>query len=304
MIWTVTFNPALDYAVYLPDFALGATNRAEREELTCGGKGINVSIVLRELGMETKALGFLAGLTGEVIRHMLEDKDVPHDFITLPSGMSRINVKLKFMGETEVNGRGPDIPAEAVAALMTRLDALPPGDVLVLAGSIPASLPNDLYERILARLSGKDILTVVDASGPLLLNVLEYRPFLIKPNHEELAAVCGVRLTPGDADAIRACALRLQEKGARNVLVSMAADGALLVTEDGQTLRQSSIRRPVVNSVGAGDSMVAGFLTGWLRTGNCAQALRLGTAAGAATTFSPGLASRQDIDSLLETLSY
>lgn len=302
MIWTVTFNPALDYAVYLDRFELGSTNRSVREELTCGGKGINVSVVLRELGVETRALGFLAGFTGEAIRTLLAERGVPSDFITLPDGVSRINVKLKHRGETEVNARGPDVPPAALESLLAKLDHIPAGDVLVLAGSIPATLPSNLYECILARMGRKDILTVVDASGPLLLHVLEYGPFLIKPNHEELAAVCGVSLTPGDVPAIRACARRLQDRGARNVLVSMAADGALLVTEDGQTLRQSSVRRPVVNSVGAGDSMVAAFLAGWLETGDYAAALRLGTAAGAATTFSAGLAQRSEIDAMLRDL--
>lgn len=302
MIYTVTFNPALDYAVYLDTFLPGAVNRAKQESLCCGGKGVNVSIVLHQLGVDTMALGFLAGFTGRIIRTWMEELGVPCDFIPLSAGMSRINVKLKYHGETEINGQGPDIPPDAIIALYEKLEGLGPEDTLVLAGSIPASLPADIYEQILARLAGRGIQCVVDATGKLLENVLEYRPFLIKPNHTELGELCGQVLSPGDTESIIDCARSLQARGARNVLVSMAGEGALLVTEDGQVLHQPAAKGILRNSVGAGDSMVAGFLAGWAGTRDYREALRLGTAAGGATAFSPDLADRAGIESVLQTL--
>ena len=302
MIYTVTFNPALDYAVYLDTLEMGALNRAGGETLRCGGKGINVSVVLRNLGMDTRALGFLAGFTGRVIALWLEQMSVQNDFIMLPAGMSRINIKLKTGVETEINGQGPDIPPQALDALFAKLDRISKGDTLVLAGSIPASLPADVYERILSRLSGRGIRCVVDASGPLLLNVLQYHPFLIKPNEAELSELCGVPLTPGDLTGVKSCAARLQERGARNVLASLGPNGALLLTEDGKFLHQEAAAGTVRNSVGAGDSMVAGFLTGLHLTGSYREALRMGAAAGAATAFSDRLATRREVEELLNTL--
>ena len=302
MIYTVTFNPALDYAVYLDTLEMGALNRAGGETLRCGGKGINVSVVLRNLGMDTRALGFLAGFTGHGIALWLEQMSVQNDFIMLPAGMSRINIKLKTGVETEINGQGPDIPPQALDALFAKLDRISKGDTLVLAGSIPASLPADVYERILSRLSGRGIRCVVDASGPLLLNVLQYRPFLIKPNEAELSELCGVPLTPGDLTGVKSCAARLQERGARNVLASLGPNGALLLTEDGKFLHQEAAAGTVRNSVGAGDSMVAGFLTGLHLTGSYREALRMGAAAGAATAFSDHLATRREVEELLNTL--
>ena len=302
MIYTVTFNPALDYAVYLDTLEMGALNRARGETLRCGGKGINVSVVLRNLGMDTRALGFLAGFTGHGIALWLEQMSVQNDFIMLPAGMSRINIKLKTGVETEINGQGPDIPPQALDALFAKLDRISKGDTLVLAGSIPASLPADVYERILSRLSGRGIRCVVDASGPLLLNVLQYRPFLIKPNEAELSELCGVPMTPGDLTGVKACAARLQERGARNVLASLGPNGALLLTEDGKFLHQEAAAGTVRNSVGAGDSMVAGFLTGLHLTGSYREALRMGAAAGAATAFSDHLATRREVEELLNTL--
>ena len=302
MIYTLTFNPALDYAVFVDDFALGETNRAVREDLTCGGKGINVSIVLRRLGADTTALGFLAGFTGRILQSWITEFGVPSDFITLPEGMSRINVKLKYRGETEINGAGPDITPQALDALWAKLEAIACGDTLVISGSIPRSLPADIYEQILRRLAGRGIRFVVDATGDLLANTLPYRPFLIKPNHEELGALCGETLSPDDPDAIVRCARTLQDKGARNVLVSMGGAGSLLVTEDAQVLYQEAAKGRLVNSVGAGDSMVAGFLAGLDRGDSYAEALRLGTAAGGATAFSDTLATAEKIQAILETL--
>ena len=302
MIYTLTFNPALDYVVFVDHFALGETNRSVREELTCGGKGINVSIVLHRLGAQTTALGFLAGFTGRILQSWITDFGVPSDFITLPEGMSRINIKLKYRGETEINGAGPNITPQAMDALWAKLEAIAPGDTLVISGSIPKSLPADIYERILRRLAGRDIRFVVDATGALLANTLPYRPFLIKPNHEELGALCGEALSPDCPDAIVRCARSLQEQGAQNVLVSMGGAGSLLVTEDGQVLRQGVAQGRLINSVGAGDSMVAGFLAGVDQGGSYADALRLGTAAGGATAFSDTLATAEKIQALLETL--
>lgn len=297
MIYTVTFNPALDYVVRMDELALGQVNRTVSEDVQLGGKGINVSWVLRELGHENVALGFVAGFTGKAIEDGLAAKGVATDFIHLPAGLTRINVKLKAGEETEINGKGPDISAEALAELYYKLDALGEGDVLVLAGSIPASMPSDVYESILARLEGKKVLCAVDATRDLLVNVLKYRPFVIKPNNHELGEIFGRTLTTDEE--IRECAAKLQEQGARNVLVSMAGDGAMLLDENGVCHRLAAHKGKVKNSVGAGDSMVAGFLAGYLDSGDYEQALRVGSAAGSATAFSDVLATRPEIEALL-----
>ena len=299
MVYTVTFNPAIDYVVHTGEMKLGMTNRSEREEMYFGGKGINVSIVLRELGVDSKALGFTAGFTGEAIEKGLADMGIDTDFVRLENGNSRINVKIKSEEETELNGQGPDIDDDAVAALFEKLEALRDGDTLVLAGSIPSSLPSDIYERILAKLAGRDIRTVVDATKDLLLNVLKYKPYLVKPNNHELEEMFGVTLkTIGE---IEEYARKLKDMGARNVLVSMAGDGALLLDQSGRTHVCGVCRGTVKNSVGAGDSMVAGFLAGSVG-GDYDYALKLGTAAGGATAFSDGLAERKLIFELLEQL--
>ena len=297
MIYTVTFNPALDYVVRMDALALGQVNRTVSEDVQLGGKGINVSWVLRELGHENVALGFVAGFTGKAIEDGLAAKGVATDFIHLPAGLTRINVKLKAGEETEINGKGPDISAEALEELFHKLDALGEGDVLVLAGSIPASMPSDVYESILARLEGKKVLCAVDATRDLLVNVLKYRPFVIKPNNHELGEIFGRTLTTDEE--IRECAAKLQEQGARNVLVSMAGDGAMLLDENGVCHRLAAHKGKVKNSVGAGDSMVAGFLAGYLDSGDYEQALRVGSAAGSATAFSDVLATRPEIEALL-----
>ncbi|WP_291243354.1 1-phosphofructokinase [Fournierella sp.] len=297
MIYTVTFNPALDYVVRMDALALGQVNRTASEDVQLGGKGINVSWVLRELGQENVALGFVAGFTGKAIEDGLAAKGVATDFIHLPAGLTRINVKLKAGEETEINGKGPDISAEALEELLCKLDALGEGDVLVLAGSIPASMPSDVYESILARLEGKKVLCAVDATRDLLVNVLKYKPFLIKPNNHELGEIFGRVLTTDEE--IRECAEKLQQQGARNVLVSMAGDGAMLLDENGGCHRLAAYKGKVKNSVGAGDSMVAGFLAGYLDTGDYAHALRVGSAAGSATAFSDVLATRPEIEALL-----
>lgn len=299
MVYTVTFNPAIDYVVHTGEMKLGKTNRSEREEIYFGGKGINVSIVLREIGIGSKALGFIAGFTGEAIEKGLVDMGIDTDFVRLNQGNSRINVKIKSMEETEINGQGPDIDSEAITALFQKLDNIADGDTLILAGSIPSSLPADIYQRILERLSGKKIKAVVDATNELLLNVLQYKPFLVKPNNHELGEMFGVELK-NDED-IEKYARKLQEMGAVNVLISMAGDGAMLIDEYGKLHRCGVCKGTVKNSVGAGDSMVAGFTAGSLQ-GDYEYALKLGTAAGGATAFLDGLATKEKIEELLKTL--
>lgn len=300
MIYTVTFNPALDYAVFLDGLKLGEINRATRESIFYGGKGINVSTILNMLGMETTALGFVAGFTGKAIEEGLAAEGMHTDFIRLPEGNSRINVKVKHGDETEINGQGPVITKEALDALFEKLSALNDDDILVLAGSIPNTLPEDIYEKILAALAGKETRIVVDATKDLLLNVLKYHPFLIKPNNHELGemfdTVCETK------EDIEYYARKLQEKGARNVLISMAGDGAILITEDGASIQMGTPKGKVINSVGAGDSMVAGFVAGYLKSGSYEEALKTGTAAGSATAFSEGLASREMFEEMLAQL--
>lgn len=301
MIYTVTFNPAIDYVVRLGNpLQPGAVNRAAGEDCVLGGKGINVSGVLAQLGVESVALGFIAGETGAWLERGLTAQGLHTDFIWLENGMTRINVKIKAGQETELNGAGPNIPESAMQALETKLDALQKDDVLILAGSIPACLPQSTYERLLARLQGRGVRAVVDATQDLLLKVLPYKPFLIKPNNHELSEIVGHELTTDDE--IVAAAAGLQAQGACNVLVSMAGDGALLLDENGAVHRIGCPKGKVVNSVGAGDSMVAGFVAGYLRTGNYRYALRLGTACGSATAFSVGLATKEKINELLETI--
>ena len=299
MIYTVTFNPAIDYVVHTSGMQLGMVNRTQKEELYIGGKGINVSFVLKELGIPSKALGFTAGFTGEAIERGVQEKGIEADFIQLPEGFSRINLKIHAAEETELNGQGPRITEEAFAQLLQKLDALTAGDTLVLAGSIPNTLPADVYEQILRRLSGKHLRIAVDASGELLRRVLPYKPFLIKPNHHELGELFGVTLTQTEEIAVYAG--KLQEMGAQNVLVSRAGEGAVLLDANGQLHVCGVCKGTVKNSVGAGDSMLAGFLAG-LESGDYAHALRLGTAAGGATAFSDGLAKREEVFRLLEEL--
>lgn len=300
MVYTVTFNPALDYVVRVEDFQPGETNRTASDEVQFGGKGINVSTVLRNLGVDNVALGFLAGFTGKGLEQGLREIGINTDFIWLERGLTRINVKIKAGQETEINGQGPDISAAALDQLFSKLDRLTEGDVLVLAGSIPRSLPDDIYQRILRRLDGRGVLTVVDATRDLLCAVLPYRPFLIKPNDRELGDIFGRTLaTDGE---IEDCARQLQARGARNVLVSMAGAGSLLVDETGAVHRLGVPKGTVRNSVGAGDSMVAGFLAGWLKEHDYAAAHRMGAAAGSATAFSDGLAEAGAVRALLAAL--
>ncbi len=296
MIYTVTFNPSLDYVVQVEHFQSDAVNRTSEEHVYPGGKGNNVAVIASNLGMKSRALGFKAGFTGAAMEQMLQEFGCDTDFIALEEGVTRINVKVKSEDEFEINGQGPRIPEEKIRQLYERLDALGSGDVLVLSGSIPNTLPDDMYERIMERLAGTDVRISVDATKDLLMNVLKYHPFLIKPNNHELGEMFGVTLKSDEE--IGEYARKLQKMGARNVLVSMAGDGAILVAEDGSVLKQLPPAGEVVNSVGAGDSMVAGFLAGYLKTGSYEEALKLGTAAGSATAFTSWLA---DADQIRET---
>ena len=298
MIYTVTFNPSLDYVIQVDKLVPGEINRTTHEAVYPGGKGNNVSVILSNLGHSSKALGFTAGFTGEALENMLKEFGCDTAFIRLPEGSTRINVKINAGEETEINGQGPVITEEAQSALFEQLDALKEEDILVLAGSIPNTLPSDIYERILEHLQGRGIHFVVDATKDLLLKVLKYHPFLIKPNNHELGEMFGVTLKT--RDEIVTYAKKLQEMGAENVLVSMAGDGAILLTEDGIIYKAKPPKGKVLNSVGAGDSMVAGFLTGYLNTGEYEKAFRLGVMTGSATAFQYWLATKEDIVALME----
>lgn len=296
MIYTVTFNPSLDYIVSVEDFKPGFTNRTSSELILPGGKGLNVSMVLGNLGITSTALGFVAGFTGEEIVRRIEDMGVRSDLIPVGGGISRINIKLKSIEGTEINGCGPQIGEENVKKLMDRLDSLERGDVLVLAGSIPGSMPDDMYRRVMQRLEGKDVTIIVDATRDLLVNVLEYHPFLVKPNHHELGEIFGVELKT--REEVVPYAKKLQSMGAVNVLVSMAGEGAVLAAADGKVHAAPAPEGRLVNGVGAGDSMVAGFIAGWLDRKDYRYAFAMGLAAGSASAFSELLATREEIEAV------
>lgn len=300
MIYTVTFNPAIDYVVELVSFNIGEINRTTREYMNLGGKGVNVSRVLTNLEVPNVALGFVAGFTGDALRNGLERMGVKTDFISLEEGNTRINVNIKGVEETDINARGPEIPNSAIEELFKKLDNLQSGDTLVLAGSIPTSLPNDMYERIMERLYGKGIRFVVDATRDLLVKSLKYEPFLIKPNNHELGEIFGLELTTDNE--IIYYARELKKQGAKNVLISMAGDGAILVDENDVAHKIGTPKGKVKNSVGAGDSMVAGFCAGYLEKGDYKYALRMGTAAGSASAFSESLATKQEVIDLLNKI--
>lgn len=298
MIYTLTFNPSLDYIVTVPEFTCGVVNRTSREVIFPGGKGINVSMVLGNLGFENTALGFLAGFTGEELKRLVEEKGIHAEFIPVEQGMTRINVKLRSNRETEINGQGPAIGKADIQKLYERLDALRDGDILVMAGSIPDVMPETMYMDIMEYLKEKNLRVVVDATKDLLVNVLRYKPFLIKPNNHEMGEIFRVTISE-KADVIK-YAEKLQEQGARNVLVSMAGDGAVLLAEDGTVYQAEAPKGRVVNSVGAGDSMVAGFLAGYLEHGTYEKAFRMGVCTGSASAFSEELATRDEVLELLE----
>lgn len=300
LIYTVTFNPSLDYIVGVKDFKPGATNRTSYEQMLAGGKGINVSYVLKNLGFESTAIGFLAGFVGEELKRRIVADGINADFLTLEDGISRINVKLKDIDGTEINGMGPDIAPDKVKELRAKINALNAGDILVLAGSIPQSMPDTIYMDIMADLQGRGVNIVVDATRDLLMNVLSYKPFLIKPNNHELGEIFGVELST--REEVVPYAKKLQEKGARNVLVSMAGEGAVLIDENGCVYMSEAPKGKVVNAVGAGDSMVAGFVAGYLEKKNYEYAFHKGLAAGSASAFSEQLATKAEVEALLSKI--
>ena len=301
MIYTVTFNPSLDYIVTVDDLKLGEVNRTASELMFPGGKGINVSIVLNNLGIDNTALGFIAGFTGQEIVRRLDTFGCRSDFIVVDDGLSRINVKIRSKEESEINGQGPFISEACLDRLFDQFDRLTDEDILVLAGSIPSSMPSDSYEKIMAYLKDKEIKIVVDATRALLVNVLKYRPFLIKPNNHELGEIFGKSIQ--EKDDVIVYGKKLQDMGARNVLVSMAGDGAVLIAENGDVFQCDAPKGELRNSVGAGDSMVAGFIAGYLKNGNLEEAFKTGVAAGSASAFSDNLATRTEIEALLNQLA-
>ena len=300
MIYTVTFNPSLDYIVTVDDFKLGLTNRTTSELTLPGGKGINVSIVLSNLGIENTALYFAAGFVGDEITRLVKESGILADAIPIEEGCSRINLKLKSIDGTEINGMGPVIAADKLAILMDKLDALKEGDTLCLAGSIPSSMPGTIYSDICSKLDGRGIRIVVDATKDLLLNVLQYHPFLIKPNNHELGEIFGVELKT--RESVVPYAKKLQEKGARNVLISMAGEGGVLVAEDGSVSMSEAPKGKLVNGVGAGDSMVAGFLYGYMTKEDYEYAFKMGLSAGSASAFSEYLATKDEVEAVYETI--
>lgn len=300
MIYTVTFNPSLDYIVNVDNLQLGAVNRTNREIMNPGGKGINVSVVLHNLGYKSTALGFRAGFTGREIARLMEEQEIQSEFIEVDAGISRINVKVRSNEESEINGMGPDIGETDIQKLYAQLDKLEDGDILVLAGSIPASMPETMYRDIMERLSGKKLQIVVDATKDLLMNVLKYHPFMIKPNNHELGEIYGVTLKT--RDDVVPYARKLQEEGARNVLISMAGEGAVLLTEDGDVYQTEAPKGKVKNSVGAGDSMVAGFVAGYVESHDYEKAFYMGVCTGSASAFSEGMATKEAVCELLNQI--
>ena len=300
MIYTVTFNPSLDYIVSIKDFELGKTNRTVAEQMLAGGKGINVSTVLKNLGINNVALGFVAGFTGREIERMAKESGIICNFITLEQGCSRINVKMKDFDGTEINGMGPVIGEDAVEQLKRQLRRLVQGDTLVLAGSIPSCMSDSIYRDIMSELKDKGINFVVDATKDLLLNVLEFHPFLIKPNNHELGEIFGVELKT--RESVVPYAKKLQEMGARNVLVSMAGEGAVLLDEEQNVYALPAPKGTLVNAVGAGDSMVAGFIAGWTQTQDSYHAFKMGVSAGSASAFSEILATKEDVERVYRSI--
>lgn len=298
MIYTLTFNPSLDYIVTVDNFTLGKVNRTSDEIVFPGGKGVNVSMVLSNLGHENTALGFYAGFTGEELKRLMSEKNIHTDFIKVDKGMTRINVKLRSNEESEINGQGPLIEEKDIKELYKKLDQLKDEDILIMSGSIPSVMPETMYMDIMKHLKDKNLRIVVDATRDLLVNVLPYHPFLIKPNNHELGEIFNVEIT--SKDDVVTYAKKLQEKGARNVLISMAGDGAVLVAEDGSVYKAEAPKGKLVNSVGAGDSMVAGFVSGYINTGSYKDAFKWGVCTGSASAFSEELATKKEVLDLME----
>lgn len=302
MIYTVTLNPSLDYVVDVDDFELGRTNRAVSERLYAGGKGINVSFVLKNLGFESTALGFSAGFTGEEIKKQIQERGITENLITVLNGQSRINIKLRGQQETEINGMGPDIEKEHIQQLLKKLSVLSPGDYLILAGSVPMKINDTIYYDILKTLDKKGIKAVVDTTGDLLLNVLKYHPFLIKPNIHELSELFSTEIKT--KEEVVQYGLKLQDMGAQNVIVSMAGDGAVFICENGEIYKSEAPKGVVKNSVGAGDSMVAGFLAVFCETKDFAKAFKMGVCTGSASAFSEDLATKEQVRQVMDAHSF
>lgn len=297
MIYTVTLNPSIDYIVHLDKLDMGITNRTTSEEYYYGGKGINVSCVLAELDLDSTAFGFIAGFTGDAIEKGIRNDKIVTDFIRLENGNSRINIKIKADEETEINCQGPHINSNELKRLLNKIDRITNGDTIVIAGNIPNTMPDDVYEKILERIKDKDVRIIVDATNALLLNSLKYKPFLIKPNRQELSEIFGTEIE--SEDDIKKYAIKLQEMGAKNVLISLGKDGAMLIDEFGNRHKAGVINEKVINTVGSGDSMVAGFIAGYEKTGDYQYALKLGSVCGNATAFLSGLATKEKINELL-----
>lgn len=298
MIYTVTLNPSIDYVVRLDSLVTGITNRTTSEEYYFGGKGINVSCVLAELDLESTAFGFVAGFTGEAIEKGIRNDKIITDFIKLEKGISRINIKIKAGEETEINCQGPHIEENELLRLLNKVDRINDGDTIVIAGNVPNTMPDDVYERILGRIKNKKVRIVVDATKKLLLNSLKYKPFLIKPNRQELSEIFETEVST-EAD-IEKYAKELQKLGAQNVLISLGGDGAMLIDEFGEKHKQGVLKEKVINTVGSGDSMVAGFIAGYEKEHSYPYALKLGSACGNATAFLSGLATKEKINELLK----
>lgn len=300
MIYTVTLNPAIDCVLSLDELCLGAVNRAGKEALVIGGKGINVSIMLNNLNTKSRAMGFIAGFTGRALNDEVEQMGISTDFVTVKNGFTRVNIKLHAKDETEINGNGPDISEENLNELLEKLNVLESGDTVVLSGSVPKTVPQDFYAIIAKKAKSHDAHIVADASGELLRGVLPYNPLLIKPNRDELADFFGESMD--SRDKVICAAEKLQRLGARNVIVSMAGDGAILYTEQGEIYTAPAAKGTVINSVGAGDSMLAGFLAARENGSGYAEALAMGTAAGGATAFSVGIAEHQKVMIVYESV--
>lgn len=301
MIYTLTLNPSLDYITSIENFNLGMVNHTKDEMILCGGKGINVSIILKNLGYDSIAFGYVGGFTGVEIKRKLDYIGCKTDFVELNNGISRINVKLKSTEETELNGSGPNISTEELEELFKKLKQLKNGDILVLAGSIPALIPDDIYQIIMELLKDKEIKFVVDSTKDLLLNTLKYKPFLIKPNNYELGEIFNVEIKT--KEDVEKYGKKLQEMGASNVLVSMAGDGAVLIDENLNVFKSDGVSGKVINSVGAGDSMVAGFIAGYLEKEDLEYAFKFGIAAGSASAFSKNLATLEEVNVIMNKLS-
>ena len=300
MIYTITFNPALDYISQVENFEIGKINRTKMEKILPGGKGLNVSTVLKNLGIESTALGFIAGFTGEELKRSIEEKGIKTDFIKVEKGITRINVKISSKEETALNGNGPEITEEDINKLLEKIEKIKKEDIVILAGNIPRCINNDIYEIICKTLEKNNVIFVVDATKELLMNVLKYKPFLIKPNKEELEETFKEKIET--KEEIIAHAKKLQLMGAQNVLISLGGEGAILVTTEGKEYYSKAPKGKVLNTVGAGDSMVAGFIAGYEQSGDFEQAFKMGIATGSASSFSMNLATAEEVASLLKEI--